>query len=674
MNGKHSFRTCPRQRKCTIEGCRSTHNTLLHGAERVFPVSTEKQSNVATLTNVNSTKTSSNTVENAKSMGTASSSGLTSITDVKGLLQVLEVDLLSPSDVRTRALVLCDTACSHSWISSELASRLQLKGTPLKLTVNGINTQETITTESVQVTVQPIGEDTCSPFDLLPYVKTNLRVGSDIIDNTAIQEKYPHLSVLPNKTYDYANVEMILGQDAYHAIRPIEYFETESKSSPVAVRLPLGWVLSGPLPYSSGLVSTCFKAVAKQDSELATQIKSWYDMESYGAVKQVDPRSASDHRATATLEQSTVHNEGRYHVGMLWSSDEVKLPNNFFSAMVQFKSLEKRLGKDPVLYKRYAQTIQDNLDKGYVIKVESRDDKHCAGREWYLPHHPVVNPNQPEKVRRVLNGASKFRGISLNSVLLTGPDLLQRLIHTLMRFRQHQFAVSADIEGMFLQVGVLPAEQSVLRFLWREDPSRNIEVYQYTRHIFGAKDSPTCANYALLRTARDNNSDVPEAAQAVSQKFYMDDYLDSMESPIIVQKKSRDLIELLNRGGFKLTKFISNVPGLLEELEDKSVEQAPKEIGASKEESSSHVLGLKRDHVNDTLVVSRGTICDASKAVTQRLVVSLVSKIFDPIGLVSLFTVKARLLLKDVWRFHGQSWDDVLPKEMIERFESWSAE
>ena len=119
-----------------------------------------------------------------------------------------------------------------------------------------------------------------------------------------------------------------------------------------------------------------------------------------------------------------------------------------------------------------------------------------------------------------------------------------------MRFGQHQFAVSADIEGMFLKVGVLPAEQSVLHFLWREDYSMNIEVYQYTRLKFGAKDSPTCANYALLRTARDNNSDFPEAAQAVCQKFYMVGYLDSMESPIIVQKISRDLIEQLNRGDF----------------------------------------------------------------------------------------------------------------------------
>ena len=64
-------------------------------------------------------------------------------------------------------------------------------------------------TESVQDTVQPIGKNICSPFALLPYVKHDLRVGSEIIDNTALHEKNPHLSVLPNKTYDYSNVEMI---------------------------------------------------------------------------------------------------------------------------------------------------------------------------------------------------------------------------------------------------------------------------------------------------------------------------------------------------------------------------------------------------------------------------------------------------------------------------------
>ena len=68
-----------------------------------------------------------------------------------------------------------------------------------------------------------------------------------------------------------------------------------------------------------------------------------------------------------------------------------------------------------------------------------------------------------------------------------------------MKIRQHRHAVSAEIEGMFLQVGVIPIDKPSLRFLWQEDPAADIAVYQYVRHIFGSKDSPTSANYALRR-------------------------------------------------------------------------------------------------------------------------------------------------------------------------------
>ena len=356
---------------------------------------------------------------------------------------------------------------------------------------------------------------------------------------------------------------------------------------------------------------------------------------------------------------------------MLWAEDNIELPNNYFSALVQLKSLEKRLTKDQTLRDKYSCTIKEDLDKGYVVrvkdahKVESRSE-----REWYLPHHPVVNPNKPGKVRRVLNRAAKFHGASLNKSLLTGPDLLQNLIYVLLRFRQHPFAVSADIEGMFLQVGVLPCDQPSLRFLWREDPTSNVLVHQYTRHIFGAKDSPTCANYALQRTARDNAKEYPVAANAVLENFYMDDYLDSMESPERAIIRSKELVHLLHLGGFKLTKFVSNVPDLADRIDGSAQSTEPKVIVSSKEESM-HVLGLKWDHNNDTLVVSRGTNSKITKSLTQRLVLSLVSKVYDPIGLVAPFTVGARLILKDIWRVNGQSWDDELPKDTVDRFLAW---
>ena len=109
---------------------------------------------------------------------------------------------------------------------------------------------------------------------------------------------------------------------------------------------------------------------------------------------------------------------------------------------------------------------------GYVVRVKDahKVESHSE-RELYLPHHPVVNPNEPGNVRKLLNGAAKFHGASLNKSFLTGPDLLQNLIYVLQRFRQHPFAVSAEIEEMFLQVGVLPCDQPSLRFLWREDPT-----------------------------------------------------------------------------------------------------------------------------------------------------------------------------------------------------------
>ena len=149
-------------------------------------------------------------------------------------------------------------------------------------------------------------------------------------------------------------------------------------------------------------------------------------------------------------------------------------------------------------------------------------------RQWYVPHHPVINAHKPGKVRRVCNAAAKYKGESLNDKLLTGPDLLQKLLGIIFRFREHQIALTVDIEATFLQVKVPPEECRVSRFLWRNKPEDKIGVYEYTRHVFGAKSSPTCANYALLQAGVHNQVDHPIAAKAVRTNFYMDDFAKSV--------------------------------------------------------------------------------------------------------------------------------------------------
>ena len=148
-------------------------------------------------------------------------------------------------------------------------------------------------------------------------------------------------------------------------------------------------------------------------------------MESFAAMKQIDPLSAADDRASKSLQETTYHDGCRYQVGKLGADDEISLPINNFSALVQLKSLERRLEKTPELKASYAQTIKDDFDKGYIIQVEQLDCFRVDNpREWYLPHHPVFHPHKPGKVRSVLNGAAKSHGVSLNSKLLTGLGLL----------------------------------------------------------------------------------------------------------------------------------------------------------------------------------------------------------------------------------------------------------
>ena len=56
---------------------------------------------------------------------------------------------------------------------------------------------------------------------------------------------------------------------------------------------------------------------------------------------------------------------------------------------------------------------------------------------------------------------------------------------------------------------------------------------------------------------------------------------------------------------------------------------------------------------------------------TQRTVLSTVSAVFDPLGIVAPITVVARLLLKDIQKLKGQQWDNPLPEDLSRRFDDW---
>ena len=111
---------------------------------------------------------------------------------------------------------------------------------------------------------------------------------------------------------------------------------------------------------------------------------------------------------------------------------------NFMESTAVLKEGNYEIAKDPGLFQKYSAFIDNLLDRAYASKVlDSQLSRPCVA-SWFLPRHPVFHPKKPGKVWVVFDCAAKFRGISLNNVLLPGPDMTNNFIGVLTWFRNNK--------------------------------------------------------------------------------------------------------------------------------------------------------------------------------------------------------------------------------------------
>ena len=162
------------------------------------------------------------------------------------------------------------------------------------------------------------------------------------------------------------------------------------------------------------------------------------------------------------------------------------------------------------------------LDCGYAERVPQNELCLNDGTIWYIPHHPVLN--QPGKVRPVFDCSARYKGVSLNSECMKGPNLTNNLVHVLLRFRQYPYAVLADIESMYLQIRIPESDRNALRFLWYDKLDAAVVEYRMTSHLFGGIWCASSSAYALRRTVLDRQPS-PLIEQTILKSFYVDDML-----------------------------------------------------------------------------------------------------------------------------------------------------
>ena len=130
------------------------------------------------------------------------------------------------------------------------------------------------------------------------------------------------------------------------------------------------------------------------------------------------------------------------------------------------------------------------------------------------------------------------------------------------------------------------------------------------------------------------------------------------------------LVQLLKRGGFNLTKFVTNDRQVFESNQNGIVFASP----SFEDVSGVSVLGLNWDVKGDTFSVSRGIANELPLKLTQRKNLSSVSSIFDPLGLIAPYTIRGRLILKELWCCVGQSCVTVGAQNIKDAFDEWSSE
>ena len=231
---------------------------MLHGAEKIFP----RKSEPGKAGNSEATTCSVTTAIQKKDEVT---SCLPSISDVKGLLQITEVEVQT-SEKSAKVLVLCDSACSHSWISSELADKLDVRGTPTKLTVHGINSNKIVDTPMVELKLTPVHSGgSCSSFTVKPYMRDELTIGNDVIDVDDLKTRYPHLEPIALRKYSYKDVKMILGRfpryppTGVFRIRPPKY----PSCRPFTVGLGTEWTPSVDNGSIFDMLQSCYSERAR---------------------------------------------------------------------------------------------------------------------------------------------------------------------------------------------------------------------------------------------------------------------------------------------------------------------------------------------------------------------------------------------------------------------------
>ena len=504
---------------------------------------------------------------------------------------------------------LLDPASNGTFVKNDTEKKLGIDGTEVNLNLITMHGTEMILTQKITVLViENLERNTQIRLPNTVYCRNDIPSRRDEIPRPGVAKEWQHLAKLAEEIPQYqenAEIGLLIGSNCPKAIKPQEVIPG-NETDPYAIRTLLGWGIIGPVSKLDKddveiYETSCNRVVV---TEIASEKRPSIVFVPESRVKEIiDPllinkmfeldfhENSNMSPIYSSIDDETflrkvsdgirLRTDGHYEIPLPFNDDKIKLPNNKGLAASRLKQLKSRFANDEGYKEDYVAFMNQMIMKGYAERVPTSEETTKDGKCCYIPHHGVYHPKKPKKIRVVFDCSFQYKGESLNKYLLQGPDLTNKLIGVLIRFRQESVAFTTDIEAMFHQVKVTKEYRDFLRFLWWPDgeTSQDVQTYRMTVHLFGATSSPGCSNFALKQTADDNEREIgKKPAEFLRRNFYVDDGLKSVSSvpeAVYLMKQAK---EMCRRGGFNLCKFISNKREILQEIPEQDRADAVKNL------------------------------------------------------------------------------------------------
>ena len=618
------------------------------------------------------------------------------------LLQTARAVAVGPAG-RVSIRMLLDSGSQLSYITKTLKERLGIE--PIRKEKLHLNTFGSASFDPRSCDVVNLQIETSNGGDVLDIVAYTSPVICSSLPAMMNFCEYEHLDDLELADGDShdskKSIDVLVGSDYYWSI--VTGDTVVGDSGPVVLGSKLGWLLSGPLnDYGSTMVAQANLVVTSdvinptprdEDDALTSMLHHFWDTESLGIIDK-----DSDEEPSSFLERLQFK-RNRYEVTLPWKESHPDIPDHFVLCLNRLRYLQRKLLKSPQLLEEYDSIIRDQLKSGVVEPVvenvvnppEAHVPVNLNQSVHYLPHHGVIRQDkQMTKHRIVYDGSAKATGdtVSLNDCLKTGPNLIPKLFDILIRFHWHSVALTADIEKAFLMVEIAPSDRDMLRFLWVKDPqdiSSQVLHLRFARLVFGLRLSPAILGSVISHHLEKHQSRYPAVISAIRDSFYVDDMISggrTVDEAFEIYDVAR---QVMLDGGFNLRKWISNSPELLSRIVASSGQhvndsgtctvhvegKVPSQLVGSNSQGTEHLklLGIMWKSESDHFSFSFSEIMSivSKLPATRRSLLKASSSIFDPLGFLSPFVIRLKILFQTLC-CKELGWDQRLEGEPLKQW------